>query len=90
MAEGKLNLLKRKEEFKKMKIREAAKVKYTSTQKKPLILSGTKIEEIHYKPSIKNINNNKNNLNLSQKENIKQLNTFPKANNFFGTNITFR
>ena len=93
MEKGKLNLLKRKEEFKKMKIREAAKVKYTSTQKKPLILSGTKNEEIHCKPSIKNTNNNnnnKNNLNLSQKENVKQPNIFPKANNFFGTNITFR
>ena len=89
MAEGEFNLLKRKGEFKKMKIREAAKIKYYSTQKKPLILSETKNEEIHYKPSIKNINNNKNNLNLSQKENVKQPNTFPKANNFFGTNITF-
>ena len=88
MAEEKFKLLKRKEEFKKIKIREGAKVKYTSTQKKPIILSETKNEEIHFKPSINNINN-KNNFNLSQKEIVKQPNTFPKENRLFGTNITF-
>ena len=90
MEEEKHKLLQIQEELKRMKKREN-QVKHTSTQTKPAILSETKNEQIHFKSNINNINNlnNKNNFNLSQKEIVKQPNTFPKANPLYGTNITF-
>ena len=91
IAEGKLKLerekLKREEDFKKLRVRKGNGIKCLPT-KKPIILSETKNEQIHFKPNIKDTGN-KNNLNLSQKEIVKQPNTIPKAKPIYDSNITF-
>ena len=94
IAEGKLKLerekLKREEDFKKLRVRKGTGIKCLPTKKpkKPIILSETKNEQIHFKPNIKDTGN-KNNLNLSQKEIVKQPNTIPKAKHIYDSNITF-
>ena len=80
-------LKKRKEESKNLKTGKGTEIKYTST-KKPIILSETKNEQIHYRPNNKEISN-KNNLSLSPKEIVKQPNTIPKAKHIYDSNITF-
>ena len=75
--------LKREEEFKKLKIRKASGLKFSSISKKPTILSQTKSSEIHFsgKPITPNMNLkiNENNTNTNT------LNvTFGNGNNSSG------